>query len=84
MLRFDQKRVIVQAKFSYFPLGKALEKQTKTIQDQFKKQIKAIEDHRKQLVESNKRNINRDSIPLEGQKKYLINLLNEGLLNFGI
>ena len=26
----------------------------------------------------------RDSIPLEEQKKYLINLLKKGLLNFGI
>ena len=75
--------LIKQTKFTYSPLGKSLGKQTKTIQNQFKKQIKAIKDHRKQLVESNKLNINRDSIPLEGQKKYLINLLNEGLLNFG-
>ena len=29
----DQKRVIEQAKFSYSPLGKAFEKQTKTIED---------------------------------------------------
>ena len=41
-----------QAKFTYFPLRKALEKQTKTIEDQRKKQTKAIEDHGKQLVES--------------------------------
>ena len=54
--------------FTYSPLGKALEKQTKTIENQDKKQIKAIEDHRKQLVESNELikkdfNINRDIVP---------------------
>ena len=48
----DQRKVIEQAKFEYSPLGKALEKQTKTIQDQVKKQIKTIENQGKQLVES--------------------------------
>ena len=36
MLPLDQRRVIGQAKLTYFPLGKALEKQTKTIEDQGK------------------------------------------------
>ena len=45
--------MIEQAKFTYYPLGKALEKQIKTIRCQGKKQIKAIEDHGKQLGESN-------------------------------
>ena len=49
----DQRRMIKQAKFAYSPLGKAFEKQTKTIEDQGKKQIKAIEDREKQLAESN-------------------------------
>ena len=39
----NQKRVIEQAKFTYSPIGKALEKQTKTMEDQGTKQIKAIE-----------------------------------------
>ena len=43
----DQRRVIEQVKFAYFPLGKAFEKHTKTIQDQDKKHIKVIEDHGK-------------------------------------
>ena len=47
ILPSDQRRVIEQAKFTYSPLGKALEKQTKPIADQGKKQIKAIEDHGK-------------------------------------
>ena len=40
----DQKQLIEQIKFQYGPLGKALEKQTKTIEDQGEKQIKAIQD----------------------------------------
>ena len=34
ILPSDQRRVIEQAKFKYSPLGKAFEKQTKTIEDQ--------------------------------------------------
>ena len=45
--------MIEQAKFTYYPLGKALQKQTKTIEGQEKNQIKAIENHGKELVESN-------------------------------
>ena len=40
--------MIEQAKCRYFPTGKALEKQAKKIENQGKKQIKAIEDHGKQ------------------------------------
>ena len=71
----DQRRVIEQAKFTYSPLGKALEKQTKTIEGQGKKQIKAFEDHGKQLVEfdalisRNDFNIDGDGVPLEKQNK---------------
>ena len=36
--------LLEQAKFTYSPLGKAFEKQTKTIEDQGEKQIKAIQD----------------------------------------
>ena len=39
----DQRRVTEQAKFAYSPLGKALEKQTKTIEEQGKKHIEALE-----------------------------------------
>ena len=39
-----QQQIIEQAKFTYSPLGKAFEKQTKTIKDQGEKQIKAIQD----------------------------------------
>ena len=42
----NQKQLKEQAKFTYFPLGKIFEKQTKTIEDQGQKQIKAIKDNK--------------------------------------
>ena len=52
MLPSNQQQIIQQAKFTYSPLGKAFEKQIKTIEDQGKKQVKAIQD--KQIVNINK------------------------------
>ena len=49
ILPSNQRQIIEQAKFTYSPLGKAFEKQIKTIEDQGKKQVKAIQDN-KQLV----------------------------------
>ena len=49
ILPLNQQQIIEQAKFTYSPLGKAFKKQTKTIEDQGKKQVKAIQDN-KQLV----------------------------------
>ena len=46
ILRSDQQQIIELAKFTYSPLGKAFEKQIKTIEDQGEKQIKAIQDQR--------------------------------------
>ena len=42
MLPSNQQQIIEQAKFTYSPLGKAFEKQIKTIEDQGEKQIKAL------------------------------------------
>ena len=50
ILPSNQQQIIEQAKFTYSPLGKAFEKQTKTIEDKGEKQIKAIQDNRKQLI----------------------------------
>ena len=44
ILPSNQQQIIEQAKFTYSPLGKAFEKQTKTIEDHGKKHIKAIQD----------------------------------------
>ena len=40
ILPSNQRKIIEQAKFTYSPLEKAFEKQTKTIEDQGEKQIK--------------------------------------------
>ena len=44
ILPSNQQQMIEQATFTYSPLGKAFEKQTKTIEDQGKKQIDALAD----------------------------------------
>ena len=46
ILPSNQQQIIEQAKFTYSPLGKAFEKQTKTIEHQGEKQIKAIQGKR--------------------------------------
>ena len=38
----NQQQIIEQAKFTYSPLGKAFEKQTKTTEDQGKKQVDVL------------------------------------------
>ena len=43
ILPSNQQQIIEQAKFTYSPLGKAFEKQIKTIEDQGKKQVDALE-----------------------------------------
>ena len=43
MLPSNQQQIIEQAKFTYSPLGKAFEKQIKTIEDQGQKQIDDLE-----------------------------------------
>ena len=42
ILPSNQSTIIAQAKFTYSPLGKALEKQIKTIEDQGRKQVEAF------------------------------------------
>ena len=50
ILPSNQQQIIEQAKFTYSHLGKAFEKQTKTIEDKGEEQIKGIQDNRKQLI----------------------------------
>ena len=59
ILPSNQRKIIEQAKFTYSLLGKAFEKQIKTIEDQREKQIKALEKFVK-----NDSNIDKDGIPL--------------------
>ena len=53
ILPSNQEQIIQQAKFTYSPLGKAFEKQAKTIEDQGEKQVnalKSLESSDKQLL----------------------------------
>ena len=53
ILPSNQQQIIEQAKFTYSPLGKAFEKQIKTIEDQEEKQIKAIQNNTKEVTIKN-------------------------------
>ena len=44
ILPSNQKKIIEQAKFTCSPLGKAFEKQIKTVEDQGEKQVEALKD----------------------------------------
>ena len=71
ILPSNQQQIIEQAKFSYSPLGKAFEKQTKTIEDQGEKQVEALN-----TLKSNNKLTIEDAIPEDAlnndeAKKYL-------------
>ena len=68
----NQQQIIQQAKFNYCPLGKAIEKQIKTIKDQGEKQVKAIQD--KQVV-----NINKDKPLLSKEREIFKDIYNKRL-----
>ena len=74
ILPSNQQQMKEQTKFTYSPLGKAFEKQTKTIKDRQEKQREAIKDKRPiKLLEKITYNINHSPTPLK-KKKYIINL----------
>ena len=62
----NQQQIIEQAKFTYSLLGKAFEKQIKTIQDQGKKQVDALESlkpkEKTKLIEDNSNNQSKSTI----------------------
>ena len=71
--------MIEQAKFTYSPLGKAFEKQRKTIEDQVEKQIKAIQNQGK-VKTLNKYGYDNEDSPLISKQKEIFNkLAMEGL-----
>ena len=57
--------MIELGKFTYFPLGKAFQKQTKALEEQGRKQVEAIKEHGKQLLKSNVFPEKEKSIPLD-------------------
>ena len=56
ILLSNQQQIIEQAKFTYSPLGKAFEKQIKTIEDHGKKQIQALENLKPKAIQSGSNN----------------------------
>ena len=75
ILPSNQQQIIQQAKFNYSPLGKAIEKQRKTIEDQGKKQ--AIQDNKK-LVNINK-NDYKDKLLLSREREIFKDIFNKRL-----
>ena len=66
ILPSNQQQIIEQARFTYRPLGKAFEKQMKTIEDQGKKQADALESSKpkeqKKPIENKSNNLSKAAI----------------------
>ena len=80
ILPSNQHQIIEQTKFTYSPLGKAFDKQIKTIEDQGKKQVDALNTLKSDDNNNNKitkyKNINMILMILHlylKKRKYLIN-----------
>ena len=82
MLPSNQQQIIEQAKFTYSPLGKAFEKQTKTIKDQEEKQIKAIQDNKEQLVNINNDDDYKNKLLISKEREIFKNIYNESLIKY--
>ena len=74
ILPSNQKQIIEQAEFTYFPLGKAFEKQIKTIENQKEKQTKAIQNQR-EIKTIKKYAYNDKDSPLISKQKEMFNKL---------
>ena len=74
----DQRREIEQAKFTYSPIGKALEKQIKTIEDQGSSWFNLMNLLKKILI------FTEIVYHLKNKTIYLMNLLKKRLLKSGI
>ena len=80
VLPSNQQQIIEQAKFTYSPLGKAFEKQIKTIEDQGEKQIKAIQ-NQGQVKTIKKYAFDDEDSPLISKQKEIFNELADKRLN---
>ena len=78
VLPSNQQQIIQQAKFNFSPLGKAFEKQIKTIENQGKKQVKAFQDN-KQLVNINKDDDYKNKLLLSKEREIFKNIYNKRL-----
>ena len=80
ILPSNQQQMIEQTKFAYSPLGKAFEKQTRTIEDQAQKQIDAL----KNAKDQNKQQVNvhddyEDKLSHSKERKIFRNIYNKRL-----
>ena len=57
----NQSRIIEQAQFTYSPLGKAFERQTKTIEEQGRKQIDTITNQNERLEALSNKDDHKDN-----------------------
>ena len=78
ILPSNQRQMIEQAKFTYSPLGKAFEKETKTIEDQREKQIKGIQDNKEQSININNDNY-KDKLLLSKEREIFKDIYNKRL-----
>ena len=77
ILPSNQKQMIEQAKFTSSPLGKAFEKQIKTIENQGEKQITEIQNQRKVKTIKKYTCHNEDSPLISKQNERFNNLVEE-------
>ena len=78
ILPSNQRQIIEQAKFTSSPLGKAFEKQIKTIKDQGIKQVKAIQDN-KQLLNINNDDDYKNKLLLSKEREIFKDIYNKRL-----
>ena len=74
ILPSNQQQIKEQAKFTYYPLGKAFEKQIKTIENQGEKHIKVIQDQG-QVKTINRYTYDAEDTPLISKQKEIFNKL---------
>ena len=79
ILPSSNQQIIEQARFTYSPLGKAFEKQIKTIEDQGKKQVDALNtlksDNNKKLEIKNENIIPKSAFAGDESRKVLNKIL---------
>ena len=80
ILPSNQHQIIEWARFTYYPLGKAFEKQIKTIEDQGEKQIRAVQDRGQVKTIKKYASDDKDS-PWISKQKEIFNELADKRLN---
>ena len=80
ILTSNQRQILEQAKFTYYPLGKAFVKQTKTTEDQGGKQVdalkdlklKELKDKKMKAIKDNKKQQVKSDEKLLAERKFLM------------